>query len=273
MNKVIIGGIVLVIVGVGGFLIYRAVQPSDTTQTQVTPTPTSSGVIISQSTTPTVSTAVITTSTPTPSTTGTVTPTPTITSAENFDQDLDKNWVYGYTEQQANGKTYFLDSANPLIIKAGTSKTDSGATTVFTSDSGPVATFNVLGSSIIIALKRNVDTNETKLVRYFISTNRTSLLYKYVSSKFNVVNFSIQKDGTTTMFYLGLDGVDQKYQPMVMYVKQYAQEWVKTLDGSKKEDKVAALGITTDAKNIKVKLTPVSGDAKTILVPLPTPTP
>lgn len=249
MNKYIFILIGVVAIGATALLVWRSMTASiPEGQIEITPTPTVTP-------TPQVSISATPSGSVTPSVTSTPTPTPTVTSSSstNFEDNLNASWVYGQSQQTVSGKVYFIDNANKKLLKRGDAANAVNAETVFTSDSGNVGSFNVIGSSIIIAVLRDASTNESKLVRHYPSSGQTSLLYKYSSNKVEIANFLIQKD-TTAEFYLGLTGVDKKFQPMAMYVKQYSQVWVQTLEGSKKEDSITAMGRTQDGKTLRLKL-------------------
>jgi hypothetical protein len=263
MNK---NNLILVAVGIlvllGGFFLiqaFTAKPPSETDNENTTPTPSPTSRITQITATVTPTTSASVTPTVTASTTPTVTTTP---GSDDFTNGLDTSWVAGGETQVVSGRTYFIDSSNPKVLKRGSSTNDTSAETVFTSDTGDIASFNNVGSSIVIALKRNAATGETELVRYYPSTSRKALLFKYNSSKYEIVQFSIQRDGTSE-FYIGFNGVNSAYQPMVMYVKSYATVWQKTVEGSAKTDKLVNMGITTDKKTVKVKARTSAGQEKT----------
>lgn len=272
MNRNILIIIGVVIVAAIAFIIYRSnVTQNEQQNNSVDNNNYLATVAPSATASPVITTSVTPsgTITVTPTVTATVTVTPT-TVSENFDQDLASNWVYGMITQSFSGKTYFIDSSNPMLLKKGSSASDSSAETVYTSDGGDIGSFNVIGSSIIIALKRNASANESRLIRYYPGTSKTVLLYKYQSSKVEITAFAIPKDSTSE-FYIGLNGVDHKYQPMLIYAKQYAQVWIQTLDTAKKEDTIGPIALTSDTKSIKVKVDVASGDDKTVLFTIPTP--
>jgi hypothetical protein len=271
MNKYIYILIAVVAVGATTLLIWRSMtavpQDQQNVSTQGSQNQTPTGTVtqtpqVTPSATPRGSVSPTVTTTPTV----TVTPTPTTVATSDFETNLNTNWVSGQTTQTVSGKVYFVDNSNKKVLKRGAAANDVSAETVFTSDAGNIGTFNVIGSSIIIAIMRDASTNESKLVRFYPSTNKTSLLYKYSSSKVEIANFLIPKDSTSE-FYLGLTGVDNKFQPMALYSKQYSQVWIQTLEGSKKEDGIVTMGITKDAKTLKVKLKSASENVVLLTIP------
>jgi len=271
MNKTLIIIIAIVVLGGLAFILWRSYQTSNTqgnnnSTATTSPTSTVSPTATTIITTPTVSSTV----TPTPSVTTTVSPTPTQTVSESseFETGLNSDWVYGLTTQKVGNDTYFVGGTDMNQIKKGTSATDTNATVIYTAESDhKIGSFNVVGTSIILALTRN-SAGQSRLIRYYPSSSQKTNLYTYESSKVEIAQFLIPKT-VGTEYYIGLNGLNNAYQPMVIYSKQYSQQWARTLEGSTKNDKITAMGITTDAKSLKAKIE-YSGSSKVITLDIST---
>ncbi len=236
-NKTLIVLIVLIAAVTIGIVSWRT--PSTDTPTP-TPTPTATAtpsVTDPFAATPTVTTTatptVTTTATPTPTVTTTTTPTPTPTTASTFNDIRDEDWFYGVTEQTVGSTVYFISETDPKKVKKNSSNSETGAQTVFTSDTnGEVNTFYVNGSYLYVATKRDSSTGTSKLQRMVLSSGSKAKLYEFSSSKYEIAQFAIMKNNDSKSgYYIGLDAIANNASPMGMYVKNYAQEWMKNFVG------------------------------------------
>lgn len=194
---------------------------------------------------------VTTTGTPTPTVTVTATPTPTPTptaGAGTFDGIKDTTWAYGVTEQTVGSLVYFIDSVNPKLIKKGSSKTDAGAQTVFTSSTnGNIGSFYVNGGSMYVVTKRDASTNYSKFQKLTLSSGSIAKLYEFYSSKYEATQFTVRKSNDTKAgFYIGLEGVNNATSPAGMYIKNYAQQWIRVFVGIDKTSTFTGLAPTTE---------------------------
>jgi len=239
-NKTLILLIVVIAAITIGVVSWRTPSSND----EGTPTPTVTA-------TPSVTDPFAVTPTVTITTTATVTatPTPTPTVAGTFESIRDTNWFYGVTEQTVSGKVYFIDATNKKVINKGTSTSDAGAQAVFTTDiDGEVGSFAVNGSYLYVATKRDASTSYSKMQRMVLSSGSKATLYNFYSSKYEIAQFAIKKDNDAKSgFYIGLKGVDDKAAPSGMYIKSYAQQWIKTFVGVDKTASIIGLAPTMGA--------------------------
>ena len=250
-NKTLILLIVVIAAITIGVVSWRTPSSNDEGTPTVTATP---SVTDPFAATPTVTITITTTvtATPTPTVTATATPTPTPTVAGTFEDIRDTDWFYGVTEQTVSGKVYFIDATNKKVIKKGTSVSDSGAQTVFTTDiDGEVGSFAVNGSYLYVATKRDAATSYSKMQRMVLSSGSKATLYNFYSSKYEIAQFAIKKDNDAKSgFYIGLKGVDDKAAPSGMYVKSYAQQWIKTFVGVDKTASILGLAPREDGTQL-----------------------
>lgn len=261
-NKTLILLIVIVAAITVGVVSWRT--PSNTSVTPTpTPTPTATPEVTDPfEVTPTVTTTTTPTVTVTPTTTATVTPTstptPTVTGGaeSTFEENRDKDWFYGVTEQASGGYTYFIDAGNAKVIKKGSSKTDASATTVFTSDTaGEVGSFYVNGSYLFVVTKRDASTNYSKFQRITLSNGSKAKLYEFYSSKYEAIQFALNKNNDAKAgFFIGLKAVGENSIPAGMYVKNYSQEWIKTFVGSTKTADFVVFGPKEDGTQLGAML-------------------
>lgn len=190
------------------------------------------------------------TKTPTP-TASVVTPTPTVPSSFG---GIHSNWIYGVTQQKINSTWYFINPDDKKQIVSAPALDSTDKTVVYKSDSnGEIGSFYKTSTWLYVVQKRDSSNSEMKFLRYSTAGKRVTL-FKYISSKFDLVSFTIPKD-TTTNFYIGFVGVSAKYQPMVMHVKNYSTEKTYTVSPSNKSDYISAMGMRADSKAIRVELT------------------
>jgi len=202
--------------------------PTPTPTPTATPTPTDPFAV-----TPTVTTTNLPTVTPTPTATATATPTPTPTLASTFEDIRDTDWFYGVTEQTVGSSVYFINEDEPKKVMKGTSVTDSGAQTVFTSDNaGVVGSFYVNGGYLYVVTKRDASTSYSKFQRVALSSGSKAKLYEFYSGKYEMAQFAVNKNNDAKSgFYVGLKAVGDKAEPAAMYVSAYTQKWIKTFVG------------------------------------------
>ncbi|GEM_PF-3679092 len=270
MNKIIFVILGIVILSGVGIILWRSFQTGDANagQNAAQPTVTSPTTSVAPTSTAVIITPIMTiTATPTPSVSPTVSTTQVITDSSTFEQNLNTSWVSGLSSQTIVNDVYFISGTSNNLIKKGSSSTDSNAATIYTAESDhKVGSFNVLGTSIIIALTRNTQ-NQSKLIRFYPSSSQKTNLYTYESSKVEISQFLIPKT-VGTEYYLGLTGINNLYQPMVIFSKQYTQNWVRTISDAAKTDKITALGIAQDGKTLKIKLDS-AGTVKVITLSIP----
>lgn len=246
-NKILI--LLIVVIAAITIVIVSWRTPSSTDQGAVTPTPTATPTVTDPfAVTPTITETATTLPTITPTTTATAIPT----VAGTFDTIRDTDWFYGVTEQTVSGKVYFIDDTNKKVIKKGTSASDAGAQTVFTTDTaGEVGSFFVNGSYLYVATKRDTSTNRSKMQRMVLSSGSKAKLYEFESSKYEMAQFAIKKDNDAKSgFYIGLKGVDDKASPSGMYIKNYVQQWIKTFVGVDKTASILGLAPREDGTQL-----------------------
>lgn len=222
--------------------------PTPTMTVTATPTPTDPFAVtptVTITTTPTV------TVTPTPTVTTTPTPTPTATTG-TFNDIRDEDWVYGMTEQTVGTSIYFIDEDEPKKIKKGTSKADTGAQTVFTSDTnGEVGSFYVNGGNLYVVTKRDPSTNYSKFQKVALSSGAKAKLYEFYSGKYEATQFAVMKNNDTkTGFYIGLEGVNNNYEPAGMYITNYTQQWILAFVGVDKTAEIIGIAPTEDGTQL-----------------------
>lgn len=252
-NKTLILLIVIVAAITIGVVSWRT--PSNTTETP-TPTPTPTETATPTVTDPFAATPTVTTTatpTPTVTTTTTVTPTPTVTTTTGtFNEIRDTDWIYGKTEQTVGSNVYFIDDEDAKIVRKGTSTSDAGAQAVFTSDTaGGVSSFYVNGNYLYVATTRDSSTNSSKLQRIALSSSSKAKLYEFSSSKYEIVQFSINKNNDAKAgFYIGLGGVNNGSTPAGMYIENYSQKWIKTFTGIDKTSIITGLAPTEEGTQL-----------------------
>ena len=221
--------------------------PTVTATGTATPTVTATGTPTTSGTaTPTVTVSA------TPTATATATPTPTPTISGSFNEIVNPNWIYSVKEQTVSGYVYFIDSTNPKVVKKGTSKTDASAKVVFTSETnGEIGSLLVNGSYLYVVTKRDSTTSYSKIQRVTLSSGTKAKIYDFYSAKYDAVLLAINKNNDTKAgFYVGLQGVANKYEPAAMYIKSYSQQWIRPFAGVDKLASVTAMAPLTDGTKL-----------------------
>jgi len=249
-NKTLI--LLIVIIAAVTIVVVSWRTPSTNTGTPTptptaTPTPTPTDPFLA---TPTVTTTKLPTATPTP--TATATPTPTPTLASTFEDIRDTDWFYGVTEQTVGSSVYFINEDEPKKVMKGTSKTDSGAQTVFTSDNaGEVGSFYVNGGYLYVVTKRDASRSYSKFQRIALSSGSKAKLWEFYSGKYEMVQFAVNKNNDTKSgFYMGLEGVGDKAEPAGMYINAYTQKWIKSFVGVDKTATIMGLAPREDGSQL-----------------------
>ncbi len=256
-NKALI--VIIVLIAAATFIIVSWKAPSGTLTPTPTPTITATAtptVTDPFSVTATATPTVTTTATPTitPTTTVTATPTPTVTNSVSSTLlgKLSTSWVYGKSEQTVGSQVYFIDTTDKKVIKKGSSKTDSSAQAVYTSDTaGEIGSFAVIGNYIYVVVKRDATTTETKLIRMYIPSGAKANLFKYYTSKYEFTQFAVpSSNDTASGFYIAMQSLSAKYEPSAMYVKSSTTQWTKTFTGIDKAATFEAIAPTTDGSQL-----------------------
>jgi hypothetical protein len=251
-NKTLI--LLIVIIAAVTVVVVSWRTPSTGTDTP-TPTPTPTATVTPTPTDPFAATPTVTTTataTPTPTVTATATPTPTPTLSSSFDDIRDGDWFYGVTEQTVSGSVYFINATDAKKVMKGTSKTDSGAQTVFTSDNaGEVGSFYVNSGYLYVVTKRDAATSYSKFQRVALSSGSKAKLYEFYSGKYEMAQFAVNKNNDAKSgFYVGLKGVDDKAEPAAMYVNGYVQKWIRTFVGVDKTATIMGIAPREDGTQL-----------------------
>jgi len=253
--------LILVASGIAIFTIRKGndddVDINNNPTTTATPTdePTTTGTVTatpSGSTTPTASTS----ATPTP----TATTTPVVTDGEDpaVTDALNTAWLASATIQQSGSQTYFISGKD---VKKGSSETDTGASTVYTSVNGDVKSILLVGTNTLyVAEGRNSSNNESRLVKYTISSKKTSLVFKYVAARAEVYSFLVNTKNAAE-FYLTFATVNNSVQPIVAFEKNYVLDWSKTISGTTKSEVAKLRGVSADNTKLILTITNTSTGA------------
>jgi hypothetical protein len=166
--------------------------------------------------------------------------------------DKNSDWIYGVQEQQVGSTLYFIDATNPKQIKKGSSRDDSAAKVVFTSETnGHIGSFVVNGTYMYVVTRRDSSTSYSKFQRIVVSSGSKAKLWDLYSAKYDAVQFAVKKNNDTKSgFYLGLQGTDHKYEPAAFYATNYTQQWIKPFSGVSKDAVMKGIAPSKDATKL-----------------------
>lgn len=243
--------IVILIIGSTIFFIYRLRKSDQTQSTEPETTTTEPTPLITEEPTEELSPTeeeITETPTPTEEEEESVTEEPTPDTSE-----LHSDWTYGLSSQKYSGSTYFISSDNKKKLMKGSSINDDSATTIYTSSNGNLQEFRVMSASSIIMVEGKGGTNESRIVNYYPSSGKTALIYKYITSAYEMNSFSINKNDYKKV-YVALKSVTKSRQPRIMYLSNYEQKWIETFSDASTKQYLKLLGPNSDKSQLLLQV-------------------